>query len=361
MVEIRDLSKSFGGWMVLDRLSLTVPDGETLCVLGATGCGKTTLLRCIAGLEKPDSGSVLVDGKVCRKLSGGGKQRVGMVFQSYNLFPHLDILHNVMLAPMRVLGMKRADAEKLAITKLQQVGLAEKALCRVEELSAGQRQRVAIARALAMEPLLLLFDEPTSALDPTMVSELQCLVRDLSKKGMTMIIVTHDLQFAREVCSRVAFIAEGEVYEQGTAEEIFEYPKRELTNVFVNTILDYNYTIHSCNYDLYELQAGMIQFCKRHALERTVQFRVQLLAEEVLNVVPLDRGDVGLSLRYSKKNGTMSLEILMPQGVPSILNGSDFELDELSMSIISGLCDEMDEVVDDNARVRLRFQLKENI
>ena len=362
MVEVSGLKKTFGGRNVLDSMSFTIKEHDTLCVVGPTGCGKSTLLRCIAGLEKPDAGSVTIDGEPLMLLSKGGKHRVGMVFQSYNLFPHLDVLGNVVLAPMRVLDMSRKDAELLAISKLEQVGLAEKASCRVNELSAGQRQRVAIARCLAMEPSLLLFDEPTSALDQTMVSEMQCLVRDLSKKGMTMVFVTHDLQFARDVATRVIFMNGGMVYEEGTAEEVLLHPKKELTDMFVNTIHDYTCEIHSRRYDLYGLQAGMIQFCKRHSLGKEVQFRVQLLAEEVLNVVPLDRGTVELSLRYSKKKETVSLELLMPEGIGSILHSPEFEPDEISMSIINGMCDGMDELQDGTGlvpRVRLRFQLKD--
>lgn len=364
MVEVSGLNKSFGGRTVLNALSFTIEEGETLCIVGSTGCGKSTLLRCIAGLEEPDSGSVTINGEPRRLLSKGGKHRIGMVFQSYNLFPHLNVLDNVMLAPMHVLGLAREDAESLAVGKLEQVGLAEKALYKVDELSAGQRQRVAIARALAMDPSLILFDEPTSALDPVMASEMQCLVRDLAKGGVTMVIVTHDLQFARDVSNRVIFMNEGTVYEQGSAEEVLDRPKKELTNIFVNTILDYNYVIQSRRYDLYELQAGMIQFCRRNSLGREVQFRVQLLAEEVLNIVPLDRGAVELALRYSKKSGAVSLELLMPQGIDSILKSPEFEPDEISMSIVSGLCDGMDEQQagdDSSPRVRLRFQLKDNV
>lgn len=362
MVEVSELKKTFGGRTVLNGISFTLGEHDTLCVVGPTGCGKSTLLRCVAGLEEPDSGSVVINGEPRRLLSKGGVHSIGMVFQSYNLFPHLDVLNNVMLAPVRVLGMSKKSAEELAMKKLELVGLAEKASLNVESLSAGQRQRVAVARCLAMEPSLLLLDEPTSALDQVMVSEMQCLVRDLSKRGMAMIIVTHDLQFAREVGNHVIFMNEGVVYEQGTPEEVFDSPKKEQTNVFVNTILDYSYQIHSHKYDLYELQAGMIQFCKRHSLGKAVQFRVQLLAEEVLNVIPLNLGTVELALRYSKKNGAISLELLMPQGVRAIFGTSELEYDEISMSIVRGLCDGIDELLEGDAaspRLRVRFQLKE--
>ena len=362
MVEVSELKKTFGDRTVLNGISFTLGEHDTLCVVGPTGCGKSTLLRCVAGLEEPDSGSVVINGEPRRLLSKGGVHSIGMVFQSYNLFPHLDVLNNVMLAPVRVLGMSKKSAEELAMKKLELVGLAEKASLNVESLSAGQRQRVAVARCLAMEPSLLLLDEPTSALDQVMVSEMQCLVRDLSKRGMAMIIVTHDLQFAREVGNHVIFMNEGVVYEQGTPEEVFDSPKKEQTNVFVNTILDYSYQIHSHKYDLYELQAGMIQFCKRHSLGKAVQFRVQLLAEEVLNVIPLNLGTVELALRYSKKNGAISLELLMPQGVRAIFGTSELEYDEISMSIVRGLCDGIDELLEGDAaspRLRVRFQLKE--
>ena len=361
MVEVSELKKSLGGKVVLDSISFTIEDNDTVCLIGSTGSGKSSLLRCIAGLEEPDSGSITINGEPRKLLAKGGKHRIGMVLQSYNLFPHLDVLSNVMLAPEHVLGLSKKDAEQLAMSKLEQVGLAEKASCRIDELSAGQRKRVAIASSLAMEPNLLLFDEPTSELDPAMVCEMQYLVRDLSKKGMTMVIVTQDLQFAHEVSNRAIFMNEGRIYEQGTVDEVLEHPKGELTDIFVNTILDYSYQINSRRYDLYELQAGMIQFCKRHSLNKDIQFRVQLLAEEVLNIVPLEHGTVTLSLRYSKKKGVIFLELLMPQGIESILNSPEFVPDEISMSIISGLCDEMDELQEgtaDSTRVRVRFHLK---
>lgn len=362
MVEVSNIKKTFGDRVVLDGLSLTIEEHETLCVIGSTGCGKSTLLRCIAGLENPESGSVTINGEPRRLLSEGGKHSIGMVFQSYNLFPHLDVLNNVMLAPVHVLGMSKDSAMQLAMGKLEEVGLAEKAAFRVEELSAGQRLRVAVARCLAMEPSLLLLDEPTSALDPVMASEMQCLVRDLSKRGVTMVIVTHDLQFAREVSNRVIFMNDGVIYEQGTPEDVLEHPQKRLTDIFVNTILDYNCQIHSRRYDLYGLQAGMKQFCKRHSLCKEIQFRVQLLAEEVLGIIPLDRGTVDLALRYSKKNGAVSLELLMPPGVTSIFDTPDFEPDDISMSLVRGLCDGIEELSDEDAsspRTCVRFQLKD--
>ena len=245
---------------------------------------------------------------------------------------------------------------------MEYFGLNELRNVPVNRLSGGERQKAAFASVYALSPEILLLDEPTSALDQVMVSEMQCLVRDLSKRGIAMVVVTHDLQFAREVGSRVIFMHEGTAYEQGTPEEVFDFPQKELTNIFVNTILDYSYQIHSHRYDLYELQAGMIQFCKRHSLGKEVQFRVQLLAEEVLNIIPLDRGVVELALRYSKKNGAISLELLMPQGVTAIFGASEFEPDEISMSIVKGLCDGVDELLEGDAvtsRLRVRFQLKE--
>ena len=244
---------------------------------------------------------------------------------------------------------------------LTMVGLAEKAYVMPSQLSGGQKQRIAIARCLSMDPEIILFDEPTSALDPTMVSEVLGVIRTLAKQGMTMVIVTHEMRFARDVSSRIFYMDQGIVYEEGTPEQIFEHPREERTRVFINRIRDYHYIIRSRRYDLYELQAGMMQFCAKYFLSDHVRFRIQLLTEEVLQVVPLDKGEIDLALRYSEKDGTLSLELLMPTGIFTLLKDKDFTPDELSMGIIKGLCEEMGEVVDDTPegpRVRICFRMK---
>ena len=217
------------------------------------------------------------------------------------------------------------------------------------------------AETRAMEPEIILFDEPTSALDPTMVSEVLGVIRTLAKQGMTMVIVTHEMRFARDVSTRIFYMDQGVIYEEGTPEQIFENPQQERTRIFINRIRDYHYQIHSEKYDLYELQSGISQFCNKYFLPRMVQFNVQLLAEEVLQFIPLDKGEIDFALRYSEKTGLISLEFQMPAGIDSVLENPAFAPDELVMSIIRGLSGKIEEVVDeipDGNRLRLRFEIK---
>jgi len=228
IVRMQKLHKHFGSLHVLKDIDLEIVPGEVVVVIGASGSGKSTLIRCINGLEEFQSGSLDVDGNT---LLPNGKSsqalqtirtEVGMVFQQFNLFPHLSVLDNVTLAPMKVRGWSRQDAEETAKRLLDRVGIADQANKYPSQLSGGQQQRVALARALAMEPRLMLFDEPTSALDPEMIGEVLDAMRELAKEGMTMVIVTHEMGFAREVADRIIFIHKGEIAEQGTPEQLFD-------------------------------------------------------------------------------------------------------------------------------------------
>lgn len=361
MIEILHLNKSFGDNQVLKDVSLSVASHEAVCVIGAMGCGKSTLIRCMAGLEKLDSGRVLLDGVSCKPLGKrGNEQKVGMVFQSYNLFPHLTVLHNLMLAPLHVSHMSTKEAEAEAVRQLELVGLAEKMHMFPHQLSSGQRQRVAMARCLVMKPQVLLLDEITSSLDPLATSEVKEVLRKL-KQEVALILVTHDMALASDIADKVVFMADGRIVEVGTSDEVFNHPKNDATRVFVNRIRNYHYAVRSHRYDLYELHAGMGHFCDRNNLSYEQKFRVQLLSEEVLQVVPLDKGVIDLSLRYSEKEQTLSLELLMPVGIVSVFRSEEFAPDELSMAIIEGLCDHMDETVEDSPegpRIRLCFALK---
>lgn len=363
MIEISHIIKSFGDHQVLKDVSLKVNPNESVCIIGAMGCGKSTLVRCIAGLETLDSGQILFNG-VPRMPIGkqGGQQKIGMVFQSYNLFPHLTVLHNLMLAPCKVLHWSKKEAEKEAIHQLEMVGLAEKMHLFPHELSSGQRQRVALARCLVMKPQVLLLDEITSALDPLAVSEVKGVLRKL-KQEVALVIVTHDMNLASDIADRVVFMADGRVVEVGTSDEVFNHPKNDATQVFVNRIRDFHYAVCSRRYDLYELHAGISHFCDRNNLSNEQKFKVQLLSEEVLQVVPLDKGVVDLCLRYSEKERTLSFEFLMPMGVISVLNDKELIPDELSMAIIEGLCNRVSEEVNDSSegpRVKLCLELNDN-
>ena len=240
MIRVHDLHKSFGQNEVLKGITEHIKKGEKIVVIGPSGSGKSTFLRCLNLLEEPTSGTILVDGvEITDEKNDVNKIRenMGMVFQRFNLFPHMNVLDNITLAPMKVKGVDKAKAEAEAMELLKKVGLVEKANVYPDNLSGGQQQRVAIARALAMHPDIMLFDEPTSALDPEMVGEVLNVIRDLAKEGMTMVIVTHEMGFAREVADRVLFIDEGKVLEQGTPQELFGNPKQERTKNFLAKVL----------------------------------------------------------------------------------------------------------------------------
>ncbi len=239
VISIRDLKKSFGDFEVLKDISLDIHKGEVVVVLGPSGSGKSTLLRCLNRLEEPTAGQIIFEGQdITSPKTNINKVRehMGMVFQQFNLFPHKDALHNVMLAQMKVLGRSKADAERIAREQLDRVGLADRADHFPAELSGGQQQRVAIARALAMEPHVMLFDEATSALDPELVRGVLDVMRELAQGGMTMVVVTHEMGFARDVADRVIFMEGGVIVEEGTPAQIFEHPQNERTRAFIGEV-----------------------------------------------------------------------------------------------------------------------------
>ena len=241
LIELRNVTKAYGHFVVLDSIDLDVEEHQVVCLIGPSGCGKSTLLRCINGLEPISAGEIRLHGD---RVSGAGvdvnalRRDVGIVFQSFNLFPHMSVLENVTLAPIRVLGRAPREARERAMALLKRIGLDHKAKDYPDRLSGGQQQRVAIVRALAMEPIVLLLDEITSALDPELVSEVLNIVRDLVADGMTMILATHEMGFAREVASKVCFLYGGVVHEEGPPEQIFSHPRNERTQAFLNRIIE---------------------------------------------------------------------------------------------------------------------------
>ncbi len=240
MIEVKNLEKSFGKNHVLRGINETINEGEVVCIIGPSGSGKSTFLHCLNLLEQPTSGEVILDGE---KINAPDRdidkirEKLGMVFQNFNLFPHMSVLDNITMAPIKVKGQARGEAEAEARRLLDVVGLLDKAEAYPSSLSGGQKQRVAIARALAMKPEIMLFDEPTSALDPEMVGEVLAVMKQLAEDGMTMVIVTHEMGFAREVADRVLFIDGGVILEQGTPEEIFGNPQNERTQTFLSMVL----------------------------------------------------------------------------------------------------------------------------
>ena len=240
MIKVANLNKSFAKNHVLRDISTQVAKGEVVVVIGPSGSGKSTFLRCLNLLETPDSGSILFDGQeiTAPKTDVNAiRTRMGMVFQQFNLFPHMTVRENIIVSPIHVKKMSKTDARRKADELLQMVGLSDKADAYPSSLSGGQKQRIAIARALAMEPEVMLFDEPTSALDPEMVCEVLAVMQDLAKNGMTMVVVTHEMGFAREVGDRILFMDEGRILEEGTPEAVFNNPQHPRTIDFLSTVL----------------------------------------------------------------------------------------------------------------------------
>ncbi|MDN6516681.1 MULTISPECIES: amino acid ABC transporter ATP-binding protein [Enterococcus] len=240
MINVKQLSKSFGDNEVLKAIDLTVKEGEVVVIIGPSGSGKSTILRCLNLLEEPTSGEIFFEGQNITAPDSNIdqiRQKMGMVFQSFNLFPHMSVVENLTITPVKIKKEDPTKAKEQALALLDQVGLKEKADSYPASLSGGQQQRVAIARALAMNPDVMLFDEPTSALDPEMVGEVLAVMQDLAKKGMTMVVVTHEMGFAKEVADRVIFMADGIIQEEGTPEEIFEHPQNSRTQDFLNKVL----------------------------------------------------------------------------------------------------------------------------
>ena len=242
MINIVNLEKEFGDLKVLKDISTHIKQGEVISIIGPSGSGKSTFLRCINRLEEPTGGEIYINGKnILEKSVNINKirERVGMVFQHFNLFPHKTVLENIILGPVKLKGMSVKEAQELGRKLLEKVGMADKEQEYPNKLSGGQKQRVAIARALAMNPEIMLFDEPTSALDPEMIGEVLEVMKGLANEGMTMLVVTHEMGFARNVADRVFFMDQGEIMEDGTPEEVFESPREERTRIFLEKVLNH--------------------------------------------------------------------------------------------------------------------------
>lgn len=361
MIKIEHLSKTYGNFAVLKDVNAEIKKGEVISIIGPSGTGKSTFLRCLNLLETPSSGDIYIDGENIfpKKVKTSRiRLKMGMVFQSFNLFEHLSVLDNITLGPVKLLKKTKTDAEKKAIELLQVVGLAEKMKAYPNELSGGQKQRVAIARCLAMEPEIILFDEPTSALDPTMVSEVLGVIRRLAKEGMTMVIVTHEMRFARDISTRVFYMDEGIVYEEGTPEQIFNYPEKEKTKAFINRIRSFSYHIGNARFDLYQMNAEIESFCEKHFLGYQQRHDILLILEETLmrcfNGDHMDCrgkaietwGGIDLVLSYSEKNATIEIQLSTGAGAASFLQSTGQE-DDLSLLIIQGLTENIEERTED--------------
>ena len=308
-IRVEHLQKSFGSLDVLKDISLEVKEGEVIVVIGPSGSGKSTLLRCLNRIEEADSGKIFIDGTDITDPSvniNHVRERIGMVFQHFNLFPHMTVIENIMAAPMDLLGVSKQEAYDKGIELLRKVGLADKALNYPDVMSGGQKQRVAIARALAMEPEIILFDEPTSALDPTMIGEVQSVIRDLAKQGTTMIIVTHEMKFAREICNRVFYMDEGGVYEDGTPEQIFDNPQKERTRQFIRHLKVLEYPITSKDFDFIGLNTQIEEFGRKHRISQRSIYNMQAYIEEMCVQIILpqlkDSFEMIVTIEYSEEN-----------------------------------------------------------
>ncbi len=321
MIRVENISKSFGHLEVLKDVSLTVEMGERIVVIGGSGGGKSVFLRSMDMLEIPDKGSVYVGDEELTSPKADLnriRRRIGFVYQGFHLFSHLCVLDNITLAPIKILKMKRKEAEAKADRLLRMVGLESKKYAMPDVLSGGQKQRIAIVRSLIMDPEVMLFDEPTSALDPTMVGEVLATLRLLAKSGMTMVIVTHEMSFAREIATRVVYMDEKGIYEEGTPEEIFDNPKRKKTRDFIHKMKYLSYKIDSRLFDLMQLQGNIRDFASRYGIGERKAYRLQLCTEELVYEM-LDYGksdivDMSLELSFDEKE-KVSLIRLSSKGV----------------------------------------------
>ena len=335
MISIRNLSKHYGQLVVLRDISTEISKGEIISVIGPSGTGKSTLLRCMNLLETPSGGEIIIDGMPMIGSNSHApalRQRMGMVFQSFNLYEHLTVLENLTLAPVKLRGLSKKAASQKALELLKMVGLAEKKDSLPRELSGGQKQRVAIARCMAMEPEILLFDEPTSALDPTMVSEVLAVIRRLSREGMTMVIVTHEMEFARNISTRVLYMDEGIIYEEGPPADIFDNPQKEKTRAYINRIRSLQIKVNSPEFDIFAIHGQIEQFCEKHQITKRMTTFIMLLVEEIL-LLQNDFSDISMQLSYSEKDGSLDLSC-QSAGQPYNLLKPELTDDDIGLRII---------------------------
>ncbi|MBR6346530.1 MAG: amino acid ABC transporter ATP-binding protein [Bacteroidales bacterium] len=318
MISIRHLSKTFhnpdGSTVtVLKDVNCEIRKGEVISIIGPSGTGKSTLLRAINMLEQPTGGEIIVDGE---NIMQKGyrldlmRRKMGMVFQNFNLFEHKTVLENIIFAPMELLHTDEKQAREEAMELLKKVGMVQKADVYPSSLSGGQKQRVAIARALAMHPEVILFDEPTSALDPTMVGEVLSVIRHLAKEGMTMLIVTHEMRFARDVSTRIFFMNEGIIYEDGSPQQIFEHPVRSATKAFVNRIQKLVYEIDSDDFDFLQIRTGINQFCVKYNIASKAEQAYSLMEEMLFSHMRQYR-PLTLRLTHAELSGETALDFMV--------------------------------------------------
>ena len=363
MISVKNLSKTFRDklpeFTVLRDVNCEISKGEVISIIGPSGTGKSTFLRCINRLETPTSGQIFIDGEDILSPKADLprlRRKIGMVFQSFNLFNHLSIMQNLCVGPVKLLGMNRTDAEQQGLRLLQMVGLANKADSMPDVLSGGQKQRVAIARCLAMKPEIILFDEPTSALDPTMVHEVLTVMKRLADDGMTMAIVTHEMDFARQVSSRVFFMYDGIVYEDNTPDVIFEHPTRPATQRFINRLRNLDFNIESKDYDFLSMEGQIRAFLANYqvGMPRIIQTLrlVQLLTDRLLPFT----GPVDLTIDYSERNKNIYMQVVQHNYSEPILNRDDSA--NAALAEFHSCCEKITDEQQDDARL---LRIKTNV
>lgn len=336
MIELKHLEKKYEGLSPLKDVNVIINDGDVISIIGPSGTGKSTLLRCINLLEKPTAGQIIFDGV---DITAPGyditkaRRRIGMVFQSFNLFGHLTVIENIMMPQMNILKKNRQEAYDTGVRLLDRVGLGGRELQYPNQLSGGQQQRVAIARALAMDPDVLLLDEPTSALDPTMVGEVQAVIRDLANSGKTMLIVTHEMNFAKAIANRVFFVDEGGIYEDGTPEQIFDAPQKENTRIFIRKIKVFEAVIDSKNFDFISFGTELDRYLFNNDVLPGDKYRIRLAIEEMVQQILLPKLDdpfIRIKTEYSLKDEACQITITY-KGKAFDVNDTD---NKLSLNMI---------------------------
>ena len=350
MIRIEHLRKEYPNAVPLKDVSVTINDGDIISVIGPSGTGKSTFIRCINQLDKPTSGKIFInDLEITAKKCDIStvRRKIGMVFQSFNLFGHLTVLENVMLAPMQLLNMDKQTAYDRAIELLHMVGMEGRAFNYPDMLSGGQKQRVAIARTLAMDPDMILFDEPTSALDPTMVGEVQTVIRELARLGKTMVIVTHEMKFAREISNRVFYMDEGGIYEEGTPDQIFDHPQKDRTRWFVQRLKIFEVDIEGTDFDFIGIVTRLEQYGYKNGIPAKVTYRLQALFEELCEqqLMPaLKEKKIHFSVEYDAEAQKATAIILYP-GDPFDPRDSH---NDLSLAIVNNLIESMEHSCQEN-------------
>ena len=295
MIEIRHLEKKYENATPLKDVNVVINDGDVISIIGPSGTGKSTLLRCINLLERPTNGQIIFDGE---EITAPGypvekaRKKMGMVFQSFNLFNHLTVIENLMIPQMDMLNKSKQEAYDTGIALLRRVGLSGRELQYPSHLSGGQKQRVAIARTLAMDPEVILFDEPTSALDPTMVGEVQAVIRDLAKSGKTMMIVTHEMNFAKNISNRVFYMDEGGIYEDGSPEQVFDNPIKEKTRQFIRQIKVLKVLVEDSHFDFIGANSTIEQYCIQNDISPRIKYRICLSFEELVQRILSSHSDI---------------------------------------------------------------------